>query len=172
MDDPVNAALANPEKLASLTRRMTDKIARGHPDECWEWQSRARCHGGYGAINAGRGPKLRAHRVAWALHNGPLPDGLGVLHSCDNPPCCNPDHLFLGKQDANIADMRAKGRASRPPIHRGESHPHASIPDAEIPRIKVDPRSHEDLADVYGVSSKTIYRIRKGLSRCALAHRA
>jgi hypothetical protein len=52
----------------------------------------------------------RSHRAAWKLTHGPIPDGLQVLHRCDNPPCCNPAHLFLGTQQDNIADMHKKGR--------------------------------------------------------------
>ncbi len=52
----------------------------------------------------------RAHRASWQISFGPIPDGLQVLHTCDNPPCCNPAHLFLGTQLDNIYDMCAKGR--------------------------------------------------------------
>ncbi|MGH7024521.1 MAG: HNH endonuclease signature motif containing protein [Caulobacteraceae bacterium] len=53
-----------------------------------------------------------AHRLAWELANGPIPDGLLILHKCDNPVCCNPDHLFLGTAADNHADCAAKGRAA------------------------------------------------------------
>jgi hypothetical protein len=59
----------------------------------------------YGTIGVG------THRLAWELANGPIPDGMQVLHKCDNPRCCNPDHLFLGTQQVNMADMARKGRA-------------------------------------------------------------
>lgn len=52
----------------------------------------------------------RVHQVAWILTNGPIPPGMGVLHRCDNQPCCNPSHLFIGTQADNVADMVAKGR--------------------------------------------------------------
>ena len=64
---------------------------------------------GYGQIHKD-GKKQRAHRVAWTLKNGPIPEGLCVLHHCDMPPCINPDHLFIGTQQDNVADMIAKGR--------------------------------------------------------------
>ena len=163
--DAVLEALANPAKRASLERRMAAKVARGAPDECWDWTATATCFGGYGAINAGRGPKLRAHRVAWVLAGGTLPHGAVICHRCDNPKCCNPAHMFLGTQAENAADMRAKGRGVSPPIHWGERHHNATIPDAAIPRILADERSHAAVAKDYGVSMNTIWRIRRGQSR-------
>lgn len=77
-------------------------------DGCWEW-SGGRFERGYGAFEGSSGSR-RAHRVSWELHRGPIPDGLKVLHRCDNPPCVNPDHLFLGDDVDNAADMTAKGR--------------------------------------------------------------
>lgn len=81
------------------------------PSGCIEWTGPLDDHG-YGRISeGGRGGRiLKAHRVGWELLNGPVPDGLYVLHHCDNPPCCNPAHLFLGDQVANVQDMIAKGR--------------------------------------------------------------
>ena len=72
--------------------------------ECVEWIGYT-MPGGYGQSNG----KL-AHRTAWETAHGPIPDGIEVLHSCDNPPCHNPEHLFLGTQADNMADMDAKGR--------------------------------------------------------------
>lgn len=163
--DAVLEAIANPVKRASLERRMAAKVARGSPEECWNWTARATCCGGYGAINAGRGPKLRAHRVAWALAGGTLPGGAVICHRCDNPKCCNPAHMFLGTQAENAADMREKGRGVSPPTHWGERHHKATIPDADIPKILADPRSHATVAKDYGVSMNTIWRIRRGQSR-------
>jgi hypothetical protein len=83
---------------------------------CWEWKL-SRDRAGYGRlkIQLGARDKFRydsAHRFAYATLVGPIPDNLCVLHRCDNPPCCNPDHLFLGTNKDNMADMIAKGRAS------------------------------------------------------------
>jgi hypothetical protein len=69
-------------------------------------------HNGYGMLGLGRrtDPKTAAHRVAWTVAVGPIPEGLNVLHHCDNRPCCNPAHLWLGTQRDNLLDMVAKGR--------------------------------------------------------------
>lgn len=75
---------------------------------CWEWQF-CRSAAGYGQLRH-NGPIVYAHRRAWELFNGPLPDNSYVLHKCDNPPCCNPDHLFLGTQKDNMQDALEKGR--------------------------------------------------------------
>jgi hypothetical protein len=93
----------------TLADRMAALSAVG--DGCWEWQG-AHDGDGYGLIKID-GKLRRATRVAWETAYGPIPAGLSVLHSCDNPPCVRPDHLMLGTQRANIRDMLAKGRRPR-----------------------------------------------------------
>ena len=77
--------------------------------ECWLWQGATYCRMHYGCLGIG-GRTTRAHRFSWELHNGPIPDGLCVLHRCDVPRCVNPDHLFLGTKLDNMKDRTAKGR--------------------------------------------------------------
>jgi hypothetical protein len=82
---------------------------------CWEWQASTR-KGSYGQIWSDPDPEtgektlLSAHRVAWEILNGPVPEGMVLLHSCDNPKCCNPHHLTASTQAANMRDMKRKGR--------------------------------------------------------------
>jgi len=91
-----------------LAKRFWEKVAAGDPDECWEWQG-SRHPFGYGTINVQRRP-VTAHRIAYQFAHGDVPAGLYVLHHCDNPPCVNPAHLFLGTAKDNTEDMMAKGR--------------------------------------------------------------
>lgn len=83
------------------------------PDACWEWTGSRDRQSGYGKFRllySGRDPHLWAHRVAYLLTHGNLDAHVKVCHHCDNPPCCRPDHLFVGSQRENLLDMLAKGR--------------------------------------------------------------
>lgn len=93
--------------------------------ECVEWTG-CRNEYGYGLVSVARRSR-RAHRVSWELANGPAPAGLCVLHRCDNPPCVDPAHLFLGTPADNTADMIAKGRDYRGPRRARASRP-CSVP--------------------------------------------
>ena len=87
---------------------------------CWTWTA-ACSRAGYGHLWV-RGKCLLAHRVSWALHNGPIPPGLHVLHHCDNPPCIRPTHLFLGTPIDNMRDCAMKGRATKATGERNGMH--------------------------------------------------
>ncbi|MCH8067616.1 MAG: HNH endonuclease [Nanoarchaeota archaeon] len=78
--------------------------------DCWEWQAR-RSPDGYGEVGLNH-KRYLAHRVSYSISNGYIPQGMFVCHKCDNPPCVNPDHLFLGTADDNMKDMVSKGRAA------------------------------------------------------------
>lgn len=81
---------------------------------CWAWTGNTDGFG-YGLVQLGRGePRTGAHRVSWRLHKGAIPDGMQVLHRCDNPPCTNPEHLFIGTALDNSRDASQKGRLSVP----------------------------------------------------------
>ena len=106
--------------LAPFTERelelFWERVVIGGPGECWEWTG-ARLPSGYGFITRNlkidgrrKGVTIYAHRMSYEIHNGEIPEGLQALHSCDNPSCPNPDHLFIGTQQDNVDDMMSKGR--------------------------------------------------------------
>jgi hypothetical protein len=96
-------------KPRDLTERFWEKVAKS--DGCWLWIG-GRTSRGYGMFTARHRRQRGAHRYAWEMVNGPIPDGMVICHRCDNPPCVRVDHLFLGTQKDNIHDMMAKHRGA------------------------------------------------------------
>lgn len=162
MKKPLTEIIQNPEARENLERRFWPKVVVGADTDCWPWVAKARHPYGYGRMTAGRGVHLKAHQIAWSLKNGPIPIGLLVLHSCDNPSCCNPSHLSVGTQKANMAGAKERGRSLAPPVHKGEANHNSKLTNKQIAAIRADQRSAEAIAVDYGISSKTVYRIRWG----------
>lgn len=139
------------------------------PSGCWEWAA-SRNARGYGQISSGprdadgKTRPLLAARVSWELHRGPIPEGLVICHRCDNPPCVNPDHLFLGTRSDNNADMAAKHRTLN-----GERRPQAKLTDTQVEEIRARHAAggitHNALAEEYGVSQPAISLIISGKRR-------
>lgn len=98
----------NPNLSDIFTSRFWSKVDIQSIDKCWEWK-RYTTRDGYGRVRLG-GFMVLSHRVAFAIGNALDPDGYLVCHTCDNPPCCNPDHLFLGDDMENSKDKIKKGR--------------------------------------------------------------
>lgn len=101
-----------------------------------------------------------AHRVSWYLHHGEIPVGMIICHKCDNPPCVNPDHLFLGTHQDNIEDKCSKGRAGGGSMP-GESNANAKLTEQQVLEIRksLGAISHAELARMYGVAKVTIDKI-------------
>ena len=169
----------------SAAERMQVSVDIRGRDECWEWQE-GRTASGYGRFKpTGRGRSVMAHRVAWEVIYGPIPDGFGVCHRCDNPPCCNlveipeaervPDHpsglwtnrdgraghLFLGTPKDNADDMVVKGRHGIP-SQNGEANHHAKLTEDAVRAIRGSTARGVDLARAYGVAPSVISQIRSG----------
>lgn len=102
----------------TVVQRFARFVQVGEPNACWEWTG-FRIPDGYGQITIrSRQRTYKAHRLAWEIAHGPIPEGLQVCHKCDNPPCCNPAHLFLGTARDNVMDRERKGRSFRPHMRK------------------------------------------------------
>lgn len=138
----------------TLEERFWSKVDIRGEDECWEWKA-GRNRGGYGMFQH----KL-ANRVAWELTKGPILEGLCALHSCDNPPCCNPKHLFLDTRTENIADMDRKGRRGST---SGIKNPNVKLTPELVLQIRKEyvPRinSQTKLAKKYGLHPSYVGKI-------------
>lgn len=129
---------------------------------CWEW-TWARDRGGYGHFNykdpiTGKWRTRKAHQVAHELWIGPIPEGLNVTHSCDNPACVNPAHLFAKTTAANVQESFDKGRSD----NSGFNHPRTIMSGPLIDTIKATKDSYSMLAERYNVGKSTIARVKTG----------
>lgn len=136
---------------------------------CWEWTGR-RSRQGYGRYEI-KNVVYAAHRIAWSVQNGPIPRGLFVCHRCDNPPCINPDHLFLGTPAENIRDAAAKGRLAKLVCPhgrkaRGERIGGSKLRERDvlaIRRLRAAGSSLRELSGMFGVCEATISLAARGI---------
>lgn len=124
---------------------------------CWEWQRKRNKKTGRAQINPSKGIHTLAARVSFVAFKGAIPAGKFVCHSCDNPGCVNPDHLFLGSPQDNVADMMAKGRQLR-----GEKNAHAKLTDEDVRAIRKSNETVSALARRYDVNRKTMQCAKEG----------
>lgn len=139
----------------TLQERFNERYTPEPLSGCWLWTGAVdTC--GYGLLydpEAGR--TNRAHRIAWAIRRGAIPDGMHVLHKCDVRGCVNPDHLFLGAQAANMADMVSKGRQAR-----GSLNGTAKLTEVQVLEIRnlygKGVWTQGDLASMFGIVQKQV----------------
>lgn len=149
-----------------LNDRFWTKVDREDPSGCWVWTANKN-NKGYGLFRPGGvAPKALAHRLSYEDEKGPIPKGLFILHSCDNPACVNPSHLRVGTPKENVADMDARmRRASHSP--KGASNPNSRLTSASVIEIRKDyvsGASAEGLARHFRVTKATINDVVSGIS--------
>ncbi len=130
--------------------RFWDKVNK--TDGCWLWTASRRGRMGYGTIRWS-GRQQLTHRISWKIHNGEIPDEMNVLHTCNNPICVNPDHLYIGTQVDNMIDMVRSKRSN----HNAVLLPRQVM---EIRRLYAEGLLNQyELADNYGVTQGMISKI-------------
>jgi predicted XRE-type DNA-binding protein len=157
-------------KRLTLRERFEQKVDRSSADGCHLFQAGAQTRSGHRMIwNQGR--MHLAHRIAWELERGPIPEGICVLHRCDNPPCVRVDHLFLGTVGDNNADRDAKGRQV---ALRGEEHGSAKLTEEQVAAIRELASADVPqalIARAVGVSQSHVSLLHRGESRTTEAQR-
>lgn len=150
--------------FCSMPCRFWSKVDRRGVADCWEWQG-GRQTAGYGSFGTGTRQWEATHRVAWRLANGEIPSGLFVCHHCDNPSCCNPAHLFLGKPAENCADMWRKGRQhDYSTMVKGTRVRTAKLDEEKVREIRAlyPSLNRTELAARYGVNISTVCALLDG----------
>lgn len=141
-----------------VAARFSEKHEYNAESCCWEWRA-AKNACGYGRFKL-EGRNCLAHRVSYLLHNGSIPDGLHVLHRCDNRGCVNPGHLFLGTHQDNMADMNAKGRHHSLSLS-GEKNGASKLSEDDVQTIRRLNRSQSEIARRFGVSQSLVSQVQR-----------
>lgn len=143
-----------------LYQRLNKWTVQSDEDSCWIWVGTTDIRG-YGLIVVHPGI-YKAHRLSWTAYHGPIPEGKYVCHTCDNRSCVNPDHLFIGSQADNMADMVKKGRAGR---LAGEKNGRSRLTEdqaREILRLRKEGVSLRRVATMFGIGKTTVRHITNG----------
>lgn len=146
----------------SVEQRFWTKVIKAGPDECWLWTAYRSAHG-HGQFRVTKKPSRveHAHRYAYILSMGPIPEGMVIRHKCDNPPCVNPAHLEVGTHADNVADRVERGRSA---IGSANGRAKLSEKTAEGIRLRyaMGGNTKAQLSREYGVSQRTIADVING----------
>lgn len=137
--------------------RLMEKVSIDDKTGCWNWTGKLMWHG-YGRMELNE-KQMYAHRASLVIHNGPIPDGKIVCHTCDNRACVNPSHLYLGTAQDNSNDAISRDR-----LQRGERRYNSKLTAENVAEIRTlfGVKTDIEIARQFGVSDSSIYNIRKG----------
>lgn len=151
-------------RLQSIEQRLNAYIDKS--GSCWLWTMNTYNYG-YGKLSIGKGKQVRAHRYIYEQSKGKIPEGMMVLHTCDNPRCCNPEHLFLGNQKDNMVDAKEKGRIGYKAFF-GDKHSNSKLTMeqvAEIKQLYLSGKYYQsELSKMFKVSQPVISKVILGQS--------
>lgn len=142
-----------------ILNRFTSKYKHNLKTDCWEWLAGKHVDG-YGTFWVNRKNSL-AHRVSYELFVGSIPPSLSVLHTCDNPSCVNPKHLFVGTQDDNMKDMIQKNRKK---VINGSNLPQSKLTIQQVLEIRKKEKFQYEYAKDFGVCQATVREAQVGLT--------
>jgi hypothetical protein len=147
-------------RFKTAQQLLTEHVNKNAENGCWEWTG-AR-NKGYGSVEY-LGKPWKAHRLSYLYHYGKIPDGMHVLHKCDNPSCVNPKHLFLGTHQDNMDDMNSKHR-NKP--HKGEDNGRAKLTRIDVIRLRLMYQSgvrRKDIAKEFKINLSQVRKVATGI---------
>lgn len=160
------------EKMANsedAQRRFWDRVQIGKKNECWEWTTTLCKNNQCGILNIsprdGLNVRMKCHRISYFLTHGSLPHELEVCHKCDNPPCCNPHHLFLGTHADNMKDCKRKGRTSR-----GQKHHWHKLTERQVVAIRKEHAEGDTITEIAKDYKMSFYAIWAIVNRRSWKH--
>lgn len=164
-----STAFTGQQRKTPEPERFDRHVTKSHPSGCWEWTG-PRSPKGYGLFRDDTGRMVSAHRHAYFRSGKVMPEGHLCCHSCDNPSCVNPDHLFPGTPKQNTQDMVRKGRNHTGDKHylrqspekvRGERNPCSRLTEADVRAIRslAGKKTHAEIAAMYGVSPAAVSHV-------------
>lgn len=141
----------------SVGVRFWRYVLRTVPDSnCWLWLASVD-GSGYGCLKDEKGKLIKSHRFSYELHKGPIEKGLHVLHTCNNPRCVNPEHLYVGTNFDNILDKVAHGRQAK-----GEAIKTGKLTTEQVYAIRAAEGTHREIAKQFGIAHQNVGEIKRG----------